>query len=133
MAISNINLAMGASSFGAYQQRLTSATRAELESYGIPYNPDITEQEGKALLANYKTQNSNNDKAQNNFTNSHKQSNDLFERAKKLAEKLGIQVDENINFKTLLSQISQAIEIRLNANRNDESLLIFLFFIYFLI
>ena len=123
MAISNINLAMSASSYGAYQQKLTSATKAELDKLGIPYNPDITEQEGKALLANFKSQKANNEKSQNNFSNKHNQNNDLLERAKKLAEKLGIKVEEGINFQTLLSQISQALEMKINTNQDNVDLL----------
>ena len=123
MAISNINLAMSASSYGAYNQKLTSTTRAELEKLGIPYNPDITEREGKALLSNYKAQKANNEKTQNHLSNNHAQTNDLFERAKKLAQKLGVQVEEGTNFKTLLSLIEQALEAKIQISQNDEKLL----------
>ena len=49
MGISSINLAMGAS-YGAYNQKLTQATKNMLEQLGIPYNQNITEDEGKRLI-----------------------------------------------------------------------------------
>ncbi|MBR2068277.1 MAG: hypothetical protein IJ877_00810 [Candidatus Gastranaerophilales bacterium] len=123
MSINNVNIAMGAS-YGAYNQKLTQATKAELDKLGIPYNPNITEQEGKALIAQRKAQNAHNENSQGNFTKNHNaQSNNLFERAKKLAEKLGVAVDENVNFKTLLSLIEQALETKIQTGQNDMNLL----------
>lgn len=125
MAISNINLAMGASSYGAYQQKLTQATKSELDKFGIAYNPNITEQEGKALLLKYKSQNAHNENSSGaKFNNNQKNSFDtLFERAKNLAKKLGISFDENISFRELLGLIEQNIESKIQVNKNNQDLL----------
>ena len=125
MAINNVNLAMSASSYGAYSQRLTEATAAELRRLGISFDPNNTsESQGKALIAQYKAVHSDNKNTGDNFTKNHaSKTNDLFERAKKLAEKLGIAVDEKIDFKTLLSIIGQTIEAKLTISQNNISLL----------
>ena len=49
MSISSINLAYGAS-YGAYNQKLTQATKQQLEELGIAYDKNITEQEGRRLI-----------------------------------------------------------------------------------
>ena len=125
MAISNVNIAMGASSFGAYQQKLTQATKQELEKLGITYNPSITEQEGKALIAQKRAQEAHNqNSAGANFNkNQQSQKNDLFERTKKLAEKLGVPYDEKTDFKTLLSLIEQALESKIQTSQSDMNIL----------
>ena len=116
MGISTINLALGAS-YGAYSKKLTQATKNQLEALGIPYDRNITEEEGKRLIKAHEAQkqeNSNNNLFQNN-----QGTNDLFEKAKKLAEKLGIQVEENANFQHLLMIIQQKIEEKLQTNSNN--------------
>lgn len=125
MAISNVNLAMAASSYGAYEQRLTPATKAELDRLGIPYDPNsTTETQGRALIAEFKSKNANNEKAQNNFTKNHKkQTNDLYEKAVKLAQKLGIEPEEGVEFKSLLSLIEQKLEDKISLAQNNVNLL----------
>ena len=122
MYINNINLAMSASSYGAYNQKLTQATKAELEKLGIPYTQDTTEQQGRALIAQHKSQKANNE--QSGFTKEKQQKDsDLLKRAKSLAERLGISYDENTQLKPLLSLIEQALERKVNASQNNRELL----------
>lgn len=121
MTISSINLAMGASSYGAYNQKLTSATKAELEKLGIQYNPNITEAEGKKLIQQTKTQNTENNSE--NGTTKNNQKDSLFEKAKELAQKLGIKVEENQNFDSLLSIIENSLEQKIQVNSNNEEML----------
>ena len=125
MAISNINLTMNASSYGAYEQRLTSATKAELDRLGIPYDPNsTTESMGKRLIAEFKSKKANNEQAQNSFTKNNKnQTSDLYEKALKLAQKLGIEPDEGLEFKSLLTLIEQKLEAKVSAAQNNEALL----------
>ena len=125
MTISNINLAMSASSYGAYNQKLTSTTKAELEKLGIPFNRDITEQEGKSLLARYKTQHAHNENSSGSNFNHNQKSNksDLFERAKLLAQKLNIQVEENMPLKTLLTRIEEVLQGKIQSNQNNTNML----------
>ena len=124
MSVNNINLAMSASSYGAYNQRLTQATKSELEKLGIPYDPNITEQEGKSLIAKYKSNKAHNEAAQGNFTkNKEQKDSDLLKRAKDLAEKLGVSYDEGIQLKALLTLIEQALETKINGSQNNEVML----------
>lgn len=118
MGISTVNMALGAS-YGAYNQKLTQATKQELESLGVQYNPNITEEEGKKLVKAFKLQ---NDKKSNNETleqNAQNSKSDLFEKAKKLAEKLGIQVPQDAQFQQLLNAIQMKLEQRLAISTND--------------
>ncbi|MBQ4646570.1 MAG: hypothetical protein IJB79_04405 [Candidatus Gastranaerophilales bacterium] len=117
MGISSVNIAYGAS-YGAYNQRLTQATRQKLEALGIPYNQNITEEEGKRLIKAFEAQKRENANQQGMFQNP-SNSNDLFEKAKKLAEKLGIQVPKEVNFQQLLMAIQTKIEERLAISSND--------------
>jgi len=115
MAISSINQSMSGSSWGAYNQKLTKKTKEELDSLGIAYNNNISENEAKQLIRNAKTQND-----LNNNQNQNSQSN-LFEKAKELAKKLGIEVDEKIDFKQLLTIIENALEARISGASNNMS------------
>ena len=121
MTISSINLAMGASSYGAYNQKLTSATKAELEKLGITYNPNITEAEGKKLIQQKKAQDTQNNSEHNLGQNTNKDS--LFEKAKELAEKIGIKVDKKENFTSLLAKIESTLEEKIQASSNNEEML----------
>ena len=121
MTISSINLAMGASSYGAYNQKLTSATKAELEKLGIAYDPNITEAEGKRLIQQKKTQDIKKNNEENLQQNTQKDS--LFEKAKKLAQELGINVDENQNFNSLLAIIESTLEQKIQVNSNNGEML----------
>ncbi|MBR5305225.1 MAG: hypothetical protein IKU37_10405 [Candidatus Gastranaerophilales bacterium] len=117
MSIRSINLAYGAS-YGAYSQKLTQATKHKLEALGLSYNPNITEDEGKKIIQAYQAQKRENANQEGMFQSS-SNSNDLFEKAKKLAEKLGIQVSEGVNFQQLLIMIQAKIEERLAISSND--------------
>ena len=121
MGIRSINLAYGAS-YGAYNQRLTQATRQKLEALGIPYNQSISEEEGKKLIKSFEAQKQENANQKGMFQNQ-TSSNDLFEKAKKLAEKLGIQVQEGVNFQQLLTVIQAKIEEKLAISSNNISAL----------
>lgn len=117
MGISSVNYTLGAS-YGAYSQKLTQATKSKLDALGIPYNSNITEDEAKKLIKAAET--SKGEKAnQDGLFQNNSNSNDLFEKAKKLAEKLGIQVNEGANFTQLLQAIETKIEQRLVVCRND--------------
>lgn len=107
-----------AASYGAYSQRLTQATKNKLEALGIPYNAGITEEEGKKLIRAHEAQKQENTQQQSMFQNG-SQTSDLFEKAKKLAEKLGIQVPKEANFQQLLSAIETKLEQRLVSSEND--------------
>ena len=120
MSIKSINIAMGAS-YGAYSQKLTQATKQELDKLGIPYNQAITEAEGKKLLASYKAQKNETPTKHGTLNNKNKGDNSLFERAKRLATKLGIQVQENIDFEQLISLIQTRLEEEISANQNNIS------------
>ena len=111
MGITSINLAYGAS-YGAYSQRLTESTRQKLEVLGIPFNSNITEQEGKNLIKAYEAQKQQEQNKDSLFQNP-SNSNDLFEKAKKLAQKLGIQVPESADFQQIISQIEAKLEEKL--------------------
>lgn len=117
MGISSVNIAMGAS-YGAYNQKLTQGTKQKLEALGIPYNLNITEEEGKKLIRTYEAQKRQDANQENLFQNP-SSGNDLFEKAKKLAEKLGIHVEEGANFQQLLMTIQSKIEQKLIANSNN--------------
>lgn len=121
MTIGSINIAMGAS-YGAYNQKLTQQTRQQLEALGIPYSPTITEQEGKALLRKAqsapKSNNQNLSKDKNPNTK-----DELFERAQKLAQKLGIGVQEGIGLNALLEKIESVLEQKINANQDNIDML----------
>ena len=117
MGISSINMVMGAS-WGAYNQKLTQATRDRLESLGIPFNSNISEEEGKKLLKTYEAA-KNEITKEKNSSSSNQSSSDLFEKAKKLAEKIGIQVSEGINFQQLLMVIQAKLEEKISTNSND--------------
>ena len=121
MNINSINLSMGAS-WGAYSQKLTQETQEKLENLGITVNGNISEQEGKRLLKLKEA--SKNSNSQENKMFQHKQnSNDLIERAKKLATRIGIQIDENVNFKQLLTKIESVIEEKINSNKTNIDLI----------
>ena len=117
MGISSINLAYGAS-YGAYSQKLTQSTRQKLEVLGIPFNQNITEEEGKRLIKAHEAQKRENANQQGMFQNP-SNTNDLFEKAKKLAQKLGIQVPEVANFQQVISAIEVKLEQKLAGAKNN--------------
>lgn len=119
MGISSINYALGAS-YGAYSQKLTQATKSKLEALGIPYDPKISEEEAKKLII--KTQAPEKEKQAHNeslFQQNNNNSNSLFERLKKLADKLGIQINENANFQEIISTIENKIKEQIQTNKSD--------------
>ena len=121
MAVNSINLAMSATSYGAYNQKLTKQTQEELTRLGIVYDPNISERQGRLLIQKAKTQEAQKENQNNNSGNQNK--NDLFEKAKELASQLGIKVDENIDFNSLLSAIEQAIELKVEQSQNNPEML----------
>ena len=124
MTINSVNIAYGAS-YGAYSQKLTQATKEKLNKLGIPYNQNMTEEEGKKLVQAAEVKNvlkGEND--QSAFLKQNEDSkNELFERAKELAEKLGIAVEENADFTSLITRIESTIEQRLSISQNNISAL----------
>lgn len=124
MSINSINYAM-AGSYGAYSQKLTAGTKAKLEQLGLVYDENTTESEGKKMIQQaeiQKNQLTNNNKENNlpQFADNNGQ-NPLFERAKKLAQQLGITVDKNIDFRELLSKIEKALEREIKSADGDQS------------
>lgn len=118
MAISSINLAMSASSYGAYNQKLTATTKTELDKLGIIYDPNITEAEGKALIQKANLKEAQNNNKSSLFGNK-QQTSDLFEKAKELAKKLGIEVEESTQFNQLLAIIEATLEDRIEVNKGN--------------
>lgn len=116
MTISSINISMGAS-YGAYNQKLTQETKNKLEELGIAYSSNITEAQARKLIKNFETQNNSNTKQDKN------KESDLFKKAKNLAEKVGIPVEEGENFEQLLKKIESTITQRLELNKNDVAAL----------
>ena len=112
MSIRSVNYNINAS-YGAYNQKLTASTKRELDEAGIPYNSNTTEQEGKKLLMNAKT---NND--QSLFSNQNS-GNSLMERAIALAKKLGVQVSDEMDLKQILALIENALEQKIAVSKND--------------
>lgn len=123
MTISSVNLGYQnqyASSWGAYNQKLSKETQAKLDKYGIAYSSDITESQAKALISAYeKTQKTKNSSSQDNTSGK----DDLFERAKQLAKKVGIEVNEDENFQNLLTKIDEVINQKAIENRGNVSAL----------
>ncbi len=117
MTIGSINIAMGAS-YGAYQQKLTQATKQKLEELNIPYNSNVTEKEAQKLIKAYQAQKEDSTK-KNSLSQDSSSKDSLLEKAKKLAEKLGIQTEENPNFNQLLALIEQTLEIRINSSKDN--------------
>lgn len=116
MGISSINQVMSGS-YGAYSQRLTQKTREALEQLGIPFNSNITESEGRMLIKAHANQKGREAKDENLAGGN--SSNFLFKKAVKLAQELGIAVNENIDFKALLTIIETEIQNKLNATRGN--------------
>ena len=114
MTISSINISMGAS-YGAYNQKLTQATKNKLEELGITYNPGITEAAAQKLIKSVETKNNSNTQQEKN------KESDLFKKAKNLAEKLGISTEEGESFESLIKKIECTLEERLKLNKNDLS------------
>ena len=119
MGISSINLAYGAS-YGAYNQKLTQSTRQKLEALGIPFNQNITEEEGKRLIKAYEAQKREDANQQGMFQNP-SNTNDLFEKAKKLAQKLGVQIPEEANFTQVLAIIESKLKEKIEASSNNPA------------
>lgn len=119
MGISSINLAYSAS-YGAYNQKLTQSTRQKLEALGIPFNQNITEEEGKRLIKAYEAQKREDANQQGMFQNP-SNTNDLFEKAKKLAQKLGVQIPEEANFTQVLAIIESKLKEKIEANSNNPA------------
>ena len=121
MGISNVNMALGAS-YGAYSQKLTQATRNQLVELGIPFSENITEEQAKKLINSWKATNDKNAKQESTFAGSNS-SSDLFEKAKKIAQKLGIKVDEKMSFQSLLAIIENTLTQKIESSSNNIELL----------
>ena len=112
MSIKSINYNINAS-WGAYNQKLTSATKKQLEEAGIPYNSSTTEQEAKRLLTSAKSNNEQSSLLNNGSSNS------LVDRAIELAKKLGVNVDDSMSLVQILSLIEQKLEQKIAVSQND--------------
>ena len=125
MAISSVSMGMNGTQWGAYKQKLSQATKDEMERLGIPYNDSTSESQAKTLIQQAKLQdNKNNNTTNNNTANNNSSSkNPLFEQAKKLAQKLGLAVDEKANFEELLTQIETTLEEKIQANSDNMDML----------
>ena len=119
MTIGSINLAMSASSWGAYAQKLTNETRQKLLELNIPFDEGITENQAKALIAKelQKPNKANNSKDEK----SPKNSSSLLEQALQLAKKLNIEVDKEKPLEELLSEIEEKLSSKINQNKDKYS------------
>ncbi len=122
MTIGSINLAMSASSWGAYAQKLTNETRQKLLELNIPFDEGITENQAKALIAKelQKPNKANNSKDEK----SPKNSSSLLEQALQLAKKLNIEVDKEKPLEELLSEIEEKLSSKINQNKDNKSTLV---------
>ena len=121
MGISSINIAMG-TSYGAYNQKLSESTKQKLEELGIQYNSNITETQAQKLISTFQAQKNAQNEKKNTSSNNNQQ-NDLFERAKKLAQKIGINVSEKENFESLIQKIETNLEQKISTNKNNMTAL----------
>ena len=112
MSIRSINYNMNAS-YGAYNQKLTSSTKKQLEEAGIPYNNNTTESEGKKLLASAKNNNNST------MFSGNRQSNPIMDRAISLAKRLGVEVNEDMDLKQILALIERTLEQKIAVSQND--------------
>ena len=120
MAINSVSMSMNGTQWGAYTQKLSQATKDEMDRLGIPYNDSTSESQAKMLIEQAKTQQDKNNNTSNNNASSQ---NSLLEQAKKLAQKLGLSVDEKANFEELLSQIETTLEEKINTNSDNVQML----------
>ncbi len=120
--ISNINLAMSGSSYGAYSQKLTQATKQKLDELGITYSNDMTEQEGKKIIAQYQTSKSENSSNNSSSMFNQNQSTDYQrQRLEELARRLGISVSDGQSNEDLISIIEAKLEERIKSAQDNES------------
>ena len=120
MGISSVNMAMGASSFGAYNQKLTEATKTKLEELGIPYDSNMTEAQGKAIIQKYQNMKSRESSDKSSLNQNNNPKDFLMERALELAKKLGISVPEQMNLTQVLALIQTELENRVRVNSSNE-------------
>lgn len=121
MSVNAVNTGMNATQWGAYRQKLSEATKAELMRLHIPFNDTMTETEARALIAQALAK---QEKTNNNPSNQNNSPKDnLFEQAEKLAKQLGIQVEKNIGFEELLAKIETALEDKIKNSSNDIQML----------
>ena len=118
MAIKNINLAM-AGSYGAYSQKLTQATKQELEQLGIPFNQNTTEKEGKSLISEYRTKNKENAQQEGFISAGKPTESELLKKAKTLAKKVGVEFPEQIELNQLLILIQEKLEEKIASCKNN--------------
>lgn len=120
--INNINLAMSGASYGAYNQKLTQATKKKLDELGLSYSNDMTEQEGKKIIAQYQASKSENNSNSSLSMSSQNQSTDFQrQRLEELARRLGISVSANQSNEDLISLIEQRLEERIRSAQDDKS------------
>lgn len=121
MSINSVSMGMNATQWGAYKQKLSEATKAELQKLHIPFNDSTTEMEARALIAQALAKQDKTNNNQNNQNNAPK--DNLFEQAEKLAQKLGIGVEKNIGFEELLAKIEETLEYKIKNSSNDIQML----------
>jgi len=114
---------MSASSYGAYKQRLSEATKEKLKTLGIPFNENISENEGQALIRQANIKKSQEELNQNNFSQSRQDKSDLYKQALSLAEKLGVKVSEGTTFEQLISTLESALEAKVTNAKGNYDLL----------
>ena len=129
MSINSVNYNIG-NSYGAYIQRLTEATKRKLIELGIPFNEKTTEAQAQSMIQDAISKKTSGN-VQSDIKNSNngsdntleKRKNDTFERAKKLALQLGINVDDKADIKQILALIESILEAKINANKGNISVL----------
>lgn len=116
MSVRSINYNIS-SSYGAYNQKLTQSTRMKLDELGLSYTSTTTEAEARQMIRAYESE--KNEQKQQGSLFDHKSSDSLFERAKDLASRLGIPVDEKTDIKNLLIIIEQKLEQKIASSSNN--------------
>lgn len=111
-------------SYGAYVQRLTPATRSRLIALHIPFNENISESEAQALInAALAKKEAQDTQEENQPVIKRNNGNDILERAKNLARRLGIEFDETIDIEQLLTKIEATLRSKIQANQNNVNML----------
>lgn len=114
MTIRSINIAYGASSYGAYNKKLTQQTKDELEKLGIAYDKNITEDKARVLIKSKTVKTNSSAKEETSEGR-----DDLFEKAVRLAKKLGIVVTGRESFQEIMSKIESVIKQKAMENKTD--------------
>jgi len=125
-SVNNINLAMSGSSYGAYSQKLTQATKSKLEELGITYNQNTTEAQAQQMIRKYQAAkgSENQTLSQNQEEQSSSSQDSNKERLINLAKQIGLTVDEKASFNEIASEVELELEKKIQASSDDKNQLL---------